>query len=452
MVNQSDKNDPVNYDRTPLEKAWRQASTPFEAFVHGEASSGLLLMACAVIALIIANTGLVHQYEAILHTDISFNIGSYTMSHSLHHWINDGLMALFFLLVGLEIKREVLIGELSEIRKAILPISAAIGGMVVPALVYLAFTTGTDASAGWGIPMATDIAFAVGVIALLGKRIPKPLIAFLLAVAIVDDLGAVTVIAVFYTEQIILMALLFAFAAFILLILINLAGIRKPLPYIFFGFFLWLGMMESGVHATLAGVLIALTIPANSNCKSEPFSQKIMALMERFKNAGHPEQGIMENAEQQAIMQTMENYVHNMESPLQRMEHALHIWVAFLIVPLFALANAGIPIDFGQLGSIVSHPVTLGISLGLVAGKVIGIFGFSLIVVKMGWSSLPDKVTLPMIVGVAFLAGIGFTMSIFIASLAFPEQATYLLNAKIGIILASIISGICGYLLLRKVT
>jgi len=175
-------------------------------------------------------------------------------------------------------------------------------------------------------------------------------------------------------------------------------------------------------------------------------------LLERFKNAGRPEQGIMENAEQQAVMQTMENHVHNMESPLQRMEHALHLWVAFLIVPLFALANAGIPVDFGQLGSIISHPVTLGISLGLVAGKVIGIFGFSLIVVKMGWTSLPDKVTLPMIIGVAFLAGIGFTMSIFIASLAFPEQATYLLNAKIGIILASVIAGICGYLLLRKVT
>ncbi|MDX2506937.1 MAG: Na+/H+ antiporter NhaA [Gammaproteobacteria bacterium] len=451
MASQPENHDPINDGKTSLEKAWHQALTPFEEFVHDEASSGLLLMACAVAALVIANTGFVHYYEAILHTDISFNISSYTMSHSLHHWINDGLMALFFLMVGLEIKREALIGELADMRKAILPISAAIGGMVVPALIYLAINSGTDASGGWGIPMATDIAFAVGVLALLGNRIPKPLIAFLLALAIVDDLGAVIVIAVFYTEQIHLTALLFAFTAFVLLILINLFGIRKPLPYIFFGFFLWLGMMESGIHATLAGVLTALTIPANSNCKGGPFSKNIMALMERFKKADHPEQNILENAEQQAIMQTMENYVHNMESPLQRMEHGLHLWVSFLIVPLFALANAGITIDFGQLGNIITHPVTLGITLGLVAGKVIGVFGFSFIVVKLGWSSLPGKVTMPMIAGVALLAGIGFTMSIFIAGLAFPDQATYLFNAKIGIILASLISGVCGYLMLRKI-
>lgn len=453
MANQADKNDNAHLNQTAfLEKAWRQALTPFEEFVHDEASSGLLLMSCAFVALVVANTGLVHYYEAILHTEISFNIGSYTMSHSLHHWINDGLMALFFLLVGLEIKREALIGELAEVRKAILPISAAIGGMIVPALIYIALNSGTDASDGWGIPMATDIAFAVGVLALLGNRIPKALIAFLLALAIVDDLGAVIVIAVFYTEQINLMPLLFAFAAFVLLIMINLAGIRKPLPYVFFGFLLWLGMMESGVHATLAGVLTALTIPANSNSDGGVFSQNIMALMERFKKADHPNQSLLENSQQQTIMQTMENYVHHMESPLQRMEHGLHLWVSFLIVPLFALANAGITIDFAQLGSIISHPVTLGISLGLVAGKVIGIYGFSFIVIKMGWSSLPDKVTMPMIGGVSLLAGIGFTMSIFIASLAFPGQAVFLLNAKIGIILASLISGICGYLVLRNIT
>ena len=452
MASQSHAHDLSKHDKTSLEKFWRQALTPFEEFVHDEASSGLLLMACAIIALIVANTGLVHYYEAILHTDLSFNIGSYTMTHSLHHWINDGLMALFFLLVGLEIKREALIGELSELRKAILPIGAAIGGMIVPALIYVAVNAGTDASAGWGIPMATDIAFAVGVLALLGNRIPKALIAFLLALAIVDDLGAVVVIAVFYTEQIHLTALLFAFGAFVLLLLINLFGIRKPLPYMFFGFFLWLGMMESGVHATLAGVLTALTIPANSNCKGPLFSQNISALMERFKKAEHPNKSILENSEQHRIMQTMENYVHNMESPLQRMEHSLHLWVAFLIIPLFALANAGITIDFGQLGSVISHPVTMGITLGLVAGKVIGVFGFSFIVLKMGWSSLPDKVTLSMIGGVSLLAGIGFTMSIFIAGLAFPGQATYLVNAKIGIILASLISGVCGYVVLRKVT
>ncbi len=450
MVNRQD--DPINYDKTILEKAWHDALTPFEEFVHDEASSGLLLMACAVLALIAANTGLVHFYEALLHTKLSINIGSYRMSHSIHHWINDGLMALFFLMVGLEIKREVLIGELSELRKAILPIAAAIGGMVLPAMIYFSINSSTDASGGWGIPMATDIAFAVGVLALLGNRIPKPLIAFLLALAIVDDLGAVIVIALFYTAEINLLALGFAAFALALLIMINLLGVRKPLPYILIGLLMWLGMMESGIHATLAGVLTALTIPANSRFKAEVFANKINQLISRFKKAEQPERSYLANAEQQAIMQTMENYAHNMESPLQRVEHGIHLWVSFLIVPLFALANAGITVDFSQLGNMILHPVTMGISLGLVIGKVIGVFGFSWLVVKMGWSSLPDKVTMPMIGGVALLAGIGFTMSIFIAGLAFSDQLNYLLNAKVGIILASLISGVLGYLVLSKVT
>jgi len=443
--------DSKNYKKTSLEKAWHDALTPFEEFVHDEASSGLLLMACAILAMVAANTGLVHFYEAALHTELSINIGPYSMSRTIHHWINDGLMALFFLMVGLEIKREVLIGELAEIRKAVLPIGAAIGGMVIPALIYTSINSGTDASGGWGIPMATDIAFAVGVLALLGNRIPKPLIAFLLALAIVDDLGAVIVIALFYTADINLLALGFAGIALVMLIGINRLGVRNPLPYMLIGFFMWLGMMESGIHATLAGVLTALTIPADSRFKGADFSEKITALMARFKKADNPQRSILENSEQQAIMQTMENYVHNMESPLQRVEHGMHLWVSFLIVPLFALANAGITINFSELGNMIAHPVTMGISIGLVAGKVLGVFGFSWIIVKMGWSSLPDRVTMPMIGGVSLLAGIGFTMSIFIAGLAFSEQMNYLLNAKVGIILASLISGVAGYLVLRKV-
>ncbi len=427
-----------------LEKAFKQAMTPFEEFVHKEASSGLLLMACTVIALIIANSGLLPLYEQILHKNLTIGVGKFVISHSIHHWINDGLMALFFFTVGLEIKREILVGELADRRQAILPIAGAIGGMLVPALIYVALNSGGDAINGWGVPMATDIAFAMGVLALLGKRIPRALIGFLLALAIVDDLGAVLIIAVFYTDQISVPALLFAGGAFIMLVLTNMTGMRRPGPYIFWGLLLWGGMLESGVHATLAGVITALTVPANSRCNIIPFVRRMRQLNTRFERIHEHDKSIMQNSEQQKILQSMENFVHCMESPLQRMEHNLHIWVSFLIIPLFALANAGIPIDLATLNYTLVHPVTLGVMAGLIGGKLIGIFFFSWLVIKMGWSRLPQGVTMPQIGSVSLLAGIGFTMSIFIAGLAF-ESELYLLNAKIGILAASLFAGIAGY-------
>lgn len=434
-----------------LEKSFRQAMTPFEEFVHDEASSGLVLMACTIVALVIANSGLFSAYDAILHTKVTIGGGDFAISLSLHHWINDGLMALFFFVVGLEIKREILVGELADRRQAILPISAAIGGMVVPALIYVAINGGTDAIDGWGIPMATDIAFAMGVLALLGKRIPRPLIGFLLALAIVDDLGAVLVIAAFYTEQINTGALLFAAGAFVMLILSNKFGIRRPLPYVIFGVLLWLGMLKSGVHATLAGVITALTVPANSHCDVIPFLRRMRQLTNKFERIHEEKKHIMQNSEQQKTLQSMENFVHCMESPLQRMEHRLHIWVSFLIIPIFALANAGIPIELASLGQTLMHPVTLGVIAGLIGGKLIGITFFSWLVIKMGWSRLPQGVTIPQIAGVSLLAGIGFTMSIFIAGLAFND-AGYLLNAKIGILAASLLAGIAGYIALLLTT
>ncbi len=433
-----------------IEKAFKHASTPFEEFVHDEASSGILLMICAIAAIVMANTALLPLYERILHVNITLGGGSFSITHTLHHWINDGLMALFFFVVGLEIKREILVGELADRRQAILPIAAALGGMIVPALFYLLFNSSGDAVSGWGIPMATDIAFAVGVLALLGKRVPRALFGFLLALAIVDDLGAVLVIAVFYTDQIHLGALLFSGCCLALLIFSNLAGLRRPLPYVLFGILLWFGMLQSGVHATLAGVLAALTIPANSYCSNSIFVEKMQLLLNRFTQSESPQKSIMENSEQLGVLQSMENYVHKMESPLQRMEHNLHIWVSFFIVPVFALANAGIPIEFSQLDNILIHPVTIGVGLGLILGKTVGIIGFSWVVLKAGWSKLPQDVSFSQIGGVSLLAGIGFTMSIFIGSLAFAEQPEYLLNAKIGIIFASLFAGIVGYLWLKK--
>lgn len=430
-----------------IEKSFKQALTPFEEFVHDEASSGILLMACTAIAMFIANSNLLPLYESILHTKITIGTEAYNISHTLHHWINDGLMALFFFTVGLEIKREILVGELADRRQAVLPIAGAIGGMVVPALIYTIFNFGTDSMDGWGVPMATDIAFALGVLALLGKRIPRALVGFLLALAIVDDLGAVLIIAAFYTEQINLFALAFAGVALLMLILCNIAGIRKPLPYMIFGLLLWLGMLESGVHATLAGVITALTVPANSLCSAKPFTRRMRQLNKKFESIEEEDKHIMQSGAQQKILQSMENFVHCMESPLQRMEHKLHIWVSFLIIPLFALANAGIPIEIATLGSTLSHPVTLGVIAGLIGGKLFGIFFFSWLVLKLGWSRLPQDVTLPQIGGVSLLAGIGFTMSIFIAGLAFSSEQ-YLLNAKTGILVASITAGIGGYIAL----
>lgn len=431
---------------TPLEKAFNKVLTPFEEFIHQESTSGLLLMVCTVIALAIVNFGYLGDYQHLLHTPVSIGFGDLVLEQSLHHWINDGLMALFFFVVGLEIKREIIVGELSDLSKASLPIIAAIGGMIVPALLYFLINSDPETRSGWGIPMATDIAFAVGIMVLLGSRVPKALFTFLVALAIVDDLGAVIVIALFYTDTIYFNALAIALGLFILLIIMNIVGIRKPLPYFLIGMLLWLAMLKSGIHATLAGVLTALTIPARPKFEPHQFSQLVRRMMDKFDKSHKPGLGIMRNEEQHSILQTLENGVHMVETPLQRLEHKLHTPVAFLIIPLFALANAGIPIDFSSLGETLSHPVTIGVMVGLIMGKFIGIAGFSLLAIKLGVGKLPEGVSFVQIAGVSLLAGIGFTMSIFIAELAFAGQTEYLLMAKTGILFASIAAGVGGYI------
>ncbi|RYE73138.1 MAG: Na+/H+ antiporter NhaA [Oxalobacteraceae bacterium] len=369
-------------------------------FLEAQSSAGLVLMAAAVVALGIANSPLAHSYDGILR--------SYLGPLSLSHWINDGLMVAFFLLVGLEIKREMLDGQLSTWPRRILPGVAAAGGMIVPALIYLAFNIGPTA-AGWAIPAATDIAFALGVIALLGNRVPASLRVFLAALAIIDDLGAVVIIAVFYTASISVGHLAGAAIAVALLLALNRCGVRKLTPYLIIGLVLWVLVLRSGVHATLAGVILALTIP-----------------MDRTPGQTDAHAG----------------------SPLHRLEHLLHLPVSFLVVPIFGLANAAVPV-LGLPAEAFIAPVTLGVAGGLLFGKVIGVFGFSMLAVRLGWADIPANAGRLQMLGVALLCGIGFTMSIFITLLAFPNSMLLQSEAKIGVLGGSLLSGALGYCVLR---
>lgn len=442
----------ANIYHAPWEKSFDKVLTPFEEFIHRETTSGLLLMAMAVIALIMANGPLADTYLHIIHTMVSIDIGSWSLEMSLHHWINDALMALFFFVVGLELKRELLVGELAKLRNATLPIAAAIGGMVVPALIYFAINPSGDAALGWGVPMATDIAFAIGALALLASRVPRALITFLVALAIVDDLGAVLVIAIFYTETIQLIPLTVAGGLFTVLMAFNMAGIRKTMPYLIVAALLWYALLQSGVHATLAGILGALTVPATPKYNPERFSEHIKELMQRFDRSHQPDKSIMTNDALRSVVQTLENGVHSVQAPLQKLEHTWHMPVAYLIIPIFALANAGIPLEFSSLGESLTHPVMLGVSLGLVLGKFIGITGACWLVLKLGIAELPKDTLFTQIAGVSLLAGIGFTMSIFVAQLGFSHNEELLLMAKTGILFASLLAGISGYIWLYLVS
>jgi NhaA family Na+:H+ antiporter len=379
---------------------------PFQRFFSTESAGGIVLLACAAIALGWANSPWATAYHHLWETPLGFDTRSFGLSLTLHEWVNDGLMAVFFFFVGLEIKREVLIGELSSRRSAALPVAAAIGGMVVPAAIYAMVNRGGAGAHGWGIPMATDIAFALGVLALFGSRLPSGLRVFLAALAIVDDLGAVLVIALFYTNAMHWGALGGAATVVAVLVGLNVAGVGRALVYVALGVILWLFVLFSGIHATVAGVLLALAIPARKQGATE-----------------------------------ME------PSLLQRLESALHGPVAFAIMPIFALANAGVPLGAGAMGA-VRTPVALGVILGLLFGKPIGIMLASVAAVRAGAAELPAGVTWRQVHGASWLGGIGFTMSLFIAGLAFADAAM-LDVAKLGVIAASVCAGTVGYFLLR---
>jgi NhaA family Na+:H+ antiporter len=432
-------------NHAPWEKSFRRIMTPFEEFLHRQTTSGLLLMAMAVLALILANGPFAETYVKILQTYIGIGFGDWELKMSLHHWINDGLMVFFFFVVGLELKREFLVGELANPRNAALPIAAAIGGMVVPALFYFALNPSGDAAAGWGIPMATDIAFAVGAMVLLGTRAPKALVTFLVALAIVDDLGAVMVIAVFYTETIAMLPLSFAVFLFVVLLGLNRSGVRNSIPYFLVSVLLWYALLLSGIHATLAGVIGAMIVPAYPKYNPERFSAHVRSLMDRFDASHEAGKSVLTNIALRTEIQALRNGVIGVEAPLQRLEHYWHMPVAFVVIPIFALANAGIAIDVGALGATLNNPVMLGVMLGLILGKFIGITGASWLAIRLGLAILPRGVRFTQIAGASLLAGIGFTMSIFIAQLAFEGQDEMLLMAKTGILIASFLAGVTGF-------
>lgn len=379
--------------------------TAVEEFIKKESSAGLVLIFVTIIALILKNTGLSEFYDAFLNTPVEIRFGALHIDKPLLLWINDGLMAVFFLLIGLEVKRELIEGHLSSISQVVLPGFAAIGGMVMPALVYLYFVgTASAGTQGWAIPTATDIAFALGVLSLLGKRVPVSLKIFLMALAIIDDLGAIVIIALFYTAELSTMSISIAASALTMLVVMNRLGVVRKAAYILVGVVLWVSVLKSGVHATLAGVALAFTIPLTTKGSDK--------------------------------------------SMLKTMEHDLHYWVAFLILPLFAFVNAGV--DFRTISAEqIFTPVPMGIAAGLFIGKQIGVFGFSYVAIKLGLAKLPQSSSFTQLYGVAVLTGIGFTMSLFVNSLAFSDPTQFMFADKLAILVGSCLSGIVGFVILK---
>jgi NhaA family Na+:H+ antiporter len=413
-------------------------------FISEEAYGGIILIFATITALIWANSAYYDVYHHIWHElKVGFAWGEINLIASLHHWINDGLMALFFFTIGLEIKREIMGGELSSIKKASMPIAAAIGGMLIPASIYaLVSVNYPEYLNGWGIPMATDIAFALGLLALLGKRVNINLKIFLTALAIADDLGAVMVIAIFYTDTINFSELISAGFFIGVLLIANFAGVRRTSFYALVGFIgVWMAFIFSGVHPTIAGILIAITIPARTKISENEYVKRLSNCLNKFKKE-LPSDSSLLTKEQAHLISEIEVLNEKAQTPLQKLEHALHPVTTYFILPVFALSNAGVRIE-GSIFAMLLHPISLGIIAGLVIGKFLGISLFSRLMVWLKISALPEGVTWKQIYGVAFLAGIGFTMSMFISDLAFIEEE-FKQIAKVGIMAASLISATIG--------
>ncbi len=429
MAPHDEQGDSLGLPQEPIDKVTR----PLEKFLHVEAASGVVLLLCTAVALGLANSDAAEWFAGIWKTRVSIGFGSFQMDHPLYHWINDGLMAIFFFVIGLEVKRELVIGELREMRMAALPIAAAIGGMVVPAGVYLLLQGGTDAQDGWGIPMATDIAFVVGCMAVLGKRIPHGLRVLLLSLAIADDIGAILVIAIGYTESIDMTALGLGFASIALVWAMGRVGIRSFGLYTIVGVLVWLAFHESGVHATIAGVILGLMTPAKSYVSKPAFGSvmdRARAVLngDTWDDTSHRSEKVRKFT--RAARETL--------SPLEYLEGLLHPWMGFAIMPIFALANAGVPFEFAD----VTAPVALAVGAGLVIGKPLGIVLMSFLAVKLGLAALPKGVTWSVLAGGGCLAGIGFTMALFISGLALGGDNLDV--AKVGILFASAVAAILG--------
>jgi NhaA family Na+:H+ antiporter len=417
----------------------------FQRFVQTEAIGGLILIVCGIAALVVANSPLADAYHRFWSLPFAVGPPDHLLSLTVHQWINDGLMAIFFLLVGLEIKRELVAGELSLLSQAALPIAGAIGGMLVPALFYWTLNPAGPSAAGWGIPMATDIAFALGALSLIAPHAPTGAKVFLAALAIVDDMGAVIVIALFYSTNIAWSALVGAAAVTLALVGLNLARVLKLWPYLTLGLLLWFFVHESGVHATIAGVLLAFTIPTHSRINAVEFSREARLLVDEFDRTETGDHLVLTSKGQQEALLALERASEEVNAPLLRLEHALHNFSAFVVMPLFAFANAGVTYD----ANLEAPMVTAGILVGLVLGKPVGITLASYLAVRAGVATLPSGVKWHKLHGLSWLAGIGFTMSLFIAMLAFDDPGL-LDSAKVGVLGASILAAVMAAILLRR--
>jgi NhaA family Na+:H+ antiporter len=418
----------------------------FSRFVHSEVTGSLILLTCTVVALAWANSPYSESYFHLLHTELGFSIAGTDRTLSLHHWINDFLMAIFFFVVGLEIKREMVVGRLSTFDKAVLPVAAALGGMIAPALFYFVLNTSGEASRGWGVPMATDIAFALGVLSLFGKRVPIGLKVFLTALAIADDLGAVLIIAIFYTKNLDLAVLVLAGIFMLAILGARNIGIRSPVVYLLLAIVVWVDVFESGVHATVAGVLLAMLMPVKAGREPEQFFAEVRERWEALRASDLTRDSMIHDRSQLDAISNLRRAAQEMEPAGLLLEERLHPFVVFFILPLFAFFNAGVRID-GSFTETLAQPVSLGVILGLVFGKQVGITLFSWIAVKSGKAALPEGVDWGDLYGAACLGGVGFTMSLFIAELAF-ETPVLGAEAKIGILTASLIAALWGIVVL----
>jgi NhaA family Na+:H+ antiporter len=425
----------------------RQVLLPAERFIYSETISGALLLLCAIGALAWANSPWSPSYFALRDTPVSFRAGAFSLALDLQHWINDGLMAIFFFVVALEIKRELVFGDLSDRRKAALPVAAALGGMILPAGLYLALNFGGTGVMGWGIPMATDIAFAVAILALLGARVPPQLRIFLLSFAIADDVGSILVIAIYYTEHFSLPAMGLAIAVLGLILAMRWLGFRSTMAYVLPAVVFWGAMHQSGVHATIAGVILGAITPAKSSGHKGSFVEAVRNALPDVRDSLDGE----DSERNEVMLGRIEELARQTESPLERLERMVHPWTSYLVLPLFALVNAGVALSTEFMRQAFTSAVTLGVMLGLVLGKVVGFTGFAWLAVRLGWAALPGGVAWRHIAGAGLIGGVGFTVSLFITGLAFSDTVL-IEEAKVGVLAASIIAALGGYLFLLLVS
>jgi NhaA family Na+:H+ antiporter len=424
----------------------KKVLSPFDRFLKRQSSSGILLLVAAIIAMLWSNSSYADMYFDFWDYELSIGQGIFSISEPLRFWVNDGLMALFFFVVGLEIKREVMAGELSTIKDLIMPLMAAVGGMLIPAIIFLVVVGNTEMAQGWAIPMATDIAFSLGILSLLGSRVPIGLKVFLTALAIIDDIGAILIIAFFYSSDIHWIYLQVAAGLLVLLLIFNYFNLRIITYYIIVGIFVWFCFLKSGVHPTVAGVLIALTIPATRKIKMQDFIEQTKTSLAKFKSANWPDSKVVLGKKQISAVESITESAKKVQSPVQSLENTLSDFTANLVMPIFALANASIIISGNDFD--LWNGVTLGAGIGLLIGKVLGISFFAWLSVRLAWTQLPAGVTWTQIIGVGFLAGIGFTMSLFITNLAYTDVAV-IYASKIGIVIGSLIAGTIGFIILK---